>query len=138
MWRRHSCDIWLALMGILSLCSVPLYLLAPAGSVQQFGGDVRNSTASFWCSTVAAGDAVCAYLCHVTLRLNAKTEIKSRQTMCRAIGLYCTLHFFCFFYGTWLLDPQPCHVWLPLLATCVVSAVCWLHFGFQCMPGTSE
>jgi hypothetical protein len=52
---------YLALAGVLSALSVPLYVLEPAGSALRYGG-VPSPTSNTWVTIVAPGNALCAVL----------------------------------------------------------------------------
>mmetsp|Transcript_8882 Transcript_8882/g.20361 ORF Transcript_8882/g.20361 Transcript_8882/m.20361 type:complete len:135 (-) Transcript_8882:1807-2211(-) len=118
----RAVDFWLGATGILSGISVPLYLFVPHGTVKHFGGEV-SGTAAMWCTTVAAGDALCSYLSYHGIR--AKTT-EAKRLCIRSVGIYALLHMGIFHYGHTVLDPQP-NKWqhIPAVAMSLAALCYW-------------
>lgn len=122
--RERPLDCWLAAYGLLAAVSVPLYLLSPDGTIASFGGKT-TPTSRTWVQTVAAGDALFAYLCLEAVCGDASLDTK--RMVARAVGVYTVFHMGAFIHGHVVHEPQPRGMAFPLtcLLGCGAASLYW-------------
>ena len=116
--RERPLDAWLALGGVLAAASVPLYVFLPSGSIRNFGG-TPSPTACMWVQTVAAGDALVAFLAWEALRSGS---VETKRLAARAIGVYNLLHMGSFINGHLNHVPSPQGLGVPVASLILGSA----------------
>ena len=107
-------------MGFLGpIPSILLYTFFTEGTVETFGGTV-TSTALFWCSIAASGDAMVSTMCFTVLR--NPTNIVLRQGVLTGMAVYSIFHFGGFLKAHYLYEPHPNGPWGYIFSMIVIWA----------------